>query len=105
MASGKLGNADLAATTNTTVYTVPALKTATINAGFVNRTGAPITVRMAISALNIPTNSEYVEYGASIPANGVLERSGIVCGEGEKVVCYASAVGISVRIFGFEGAQ
>lgn len=105
MASGKLGNADLAAITNTTVYTVPASTVATINAGFVNRTGAPVTVRMAISALDTPTDAEYVEYGASIPANGVLERSGIVCGAGEKVVCYASAVGVSVRIFGFEGAQ
>jgi hypothetical protein len=105
MASGKLGNADLAAATNTTVYTVPALKTATINASFVNRTSGAVTVRMAVSALATPTDAEYVEYGASIPANGVLERSGIVCGAGELVVCYASSAGISVRIFGFEGAQ
>ena len=31
MASGKLGSAALAATTNTSVYTVPALKVATFN--------------------------------------------------------------------------
>ena len=103
MASGKLGNADLAATTNTTVYTVPVGKVATINAGFVNRTSGNISVSMAISATGTPTTVEYVEYGALIPANGVLERSGIVCGAGENVVCWASAAGISVRIFGFEG--
>ena len=102
MATGKLGNADLAATTLTTVYTVPALKVATLNAGFVNRTGGAINVRMAIASTGTPSLAEYVEYDASIPANGVLERSGIVCGAGELVVCYASAVGISVRIFGFE---
>lgn len=102
MASGKLGNADLAATTNTTLYTVPALKTATINASFVNRSATAVTVRMAIAATATPTDAEYVEYDASIPAYGVLERSGIVCGAGELVVCYASATGVSVRIFGFE---
>ncbi|DAB30678.1 MAG TPA: hypothetical protein CFH84_02690 [Sulfurimonas sp. UBA12504] len=102
MASGKLGNASLEAITNTTVYTVPAGKVATINAGFVNRTSSPITVRMAIAVLATPTDAEYVEYGASIPANGVLERSGIVCGQNEKIVCYASVTGVSVRIFGFE---
>jgi hypothetical protein len=102
MASGKLGNADLAATTNTTLYTVPTGKVATVNASFVNRTGVSVTVQMAISATGTPTNAEWVEYGAVIPANGVLERSGIVCGAGELVVCYASATGVSVRIFGFE---
>lgn len=102
MPSGKLGNANLTAATNTTLYTVPADKVATINASFVNRTSGSIAVRMAISAIATPTLAEYVEYDAVIPANGVLERSGIVCGSGELVVCYASATGISVRIFGFE---
>lgn len=102
MASGKLGNADLAATTNTNLYTVPASKTATINASFVNRTSGNISVRMAIAAAAIPVTKEYVEYDAVIPANGVLERTGLVAGAGELIVCYASATGISVRIFGFE---
>ena len=102
MASGKLGIADLAAVTNTTLYTVPVGKVATINASFVNRTAGNVSIRMSISVLATPALTEYVEYDAIIPANGVLERSGIVCGEGELVVCYASAVGISVRIFGFE---
>ncbi|MDD2267014.1 hypothetical protein [Sulfuricurvum sp.] len=102
MASGRLGNADLAATTNTKVYTVPVGKVSTINAGFVNRSSVQVKVRMAIASTDVPTNAEYVEYDAPIPANGVLERSGIVCGENEKIVCYASSTGISVRIHGFE---
>ena len=102
MASGKLGIADLAAATNTTLYTVPVRVVATINASFVNRTAGNVSIQFAISALATPVLAEYVEYNAVIPANGVLERSGIVCGAGELVVCYASAVGISVRIFGFE---
>ncbi len=104
MPSGKLGNADLAAATNIIVYTVPVGTVATMNASFVNRTAGNINVRMAVTATSTPTLAEYVEYNALIPANGVLERTGIVCSAGELVVCYADIAGVSVRIHGFEGA-
>lgn len=103
MASGKLGNASLTATTNTIIYTVPALQVATLNINMVNRTSAAITVKLAISANASPVVAEYIEYDISIPANGgVLERSGLVVGAGENIVAYASAAGISVRVHGFE---
>lgn len=102
MASGKLGNANLSATTNTTIYTVPNLMVSTMNINVVNRTSAAITIRLAISANASPVVAEYIEYDVSIPANGVLERTGLVAGAGENVVAYASASGISVRVHGFE---
>lgn len=102
MSSGTLGQADLAATTNTTVYTVPASKVATFNVNVLNRTGANVTARLAICASGSPSNSEYFEYDATIPPNGVLERTGIVASAGKNLVVYASATGVSVNVCGFE---
>lgn len=100
MASGKLGAAALAANTDTSIYTVPASTVATVNVNIVNTTSAAITVRLSIGAAS-PAAQDYIEYDASIPANGVLERSGLVMSAAEVLVARASATGISVRAFGF----
>ena len=51
MASGILGQNALAATTNTTVYTVPGSTHAVVNISVVNRSSsAAATVRLALSA-------------------------------------------------------
>lgn len=102
MANGKLGIADLVATTNTDVYSVPTGKTATVNISVSNRASTSVAVRVAIAATVSPTASEYIEHDVTIPPYGVLERTGVVMTALEKVVCYASASGISVRIHGFE---
>jgi hypothetical protein len=77
MASGILGQSNPTATTNTTVYTVPA-------------------------ATATPGNGEWLEYDASIPANGVLERTGIVAEATKQVVAYVSAATASVNVYGYE---
>lgn len=100
MAAGKLGAASLAANTNTTIYTVPASTVATVNINMVNTTSAAITVRLSIGAAS-PAAGDYIEYETSIPAYGVLERSGLVMSAAENLVAIASATGVSVRAFGF----
>lgn len=102
MASGKLGAASLSGATNTTIYTVPTGKVATFNVNMVNTTTEAIKVRLALSATATPTNSEYIEYDVSIPANSVLERTGLMASVGEMVVAYAAANGVSVRVYGIE---
>lgn len=102
MASGTLGQADLVAITNTAVYTVPAGKVASFNVNVLNRTASNVTVRMAISATSSPTNSEFLEYEATVPANGVMERTGLVASAGKNLIVYASSTGVSVNVFGFE---
>ena len=102
MASGILGQSSPAATTNTTVYTVPASTTATFTVSICNRGSSAITARLAIASTATPTNAEWIEYDASIPANGVLERSGIVAQAAENVVAYVSAATASVNVYGFE---
>jgi len=100
MASGLLGKADLAATTDTSIYTVPESIVATVNINLVNRTAAAITIRLSIGAAS-PADEDFIEYDTSIPAYGVLERSGLVMGAAEVLVARASAVGVSIRAYGF----
>ena len=102
MATGILGQSSPAATTNTTVYTVPAATTATFNVSIANTTGNIIAVRLAIAGTGSPAASEYLEYDTALPANGVLERTGIVAQAAENVVVYASATGLSVNVYGYE---
>jgi hypothetical protein len=102
MATGILGQSSPAATTNTTVYTVPAATTATFNVSIVNTSISTATVRLAIAATGTPTTAEYLEYDTILPPNGVLERTGIVAQATENVVVYASATGLSVSVYGYE---
>lgn len=102
MASGTLGQSAPAATTNTTVYTVPVGKIAIFNVNIVNRGTTTISVRLAIAATGTPSNSEYLEYDANISASGVLERTGLMATAGKLVVAYASTANASVNIYGYE---
>lgn len=102
MASGILGQSDLAATTNTTVYTVPASKVATFTVNCCNRSSNSVTVRLALASSGTPALSEWIEYDTAIPANGVLERTGLVAHAAERLVAYAGAANVSVSVYGFE---
>jgi hypothetical protein len=102
MPSGRLGTADLAASTNTTTYTVPGATFSVVNISLCNRTSASITVRLAIAATSTPAVDEYIEFGTVIPANGVLERTGIVMSATNRVIAFASAAGVTAMVFGIE---
>ena len=102
MPSGVLGQSAPSATTNTTVYTVPASKVASFNVNIVNRGTSAATVRVAIASTATPADAEWIEYDASIPASGVLERTGIVAHAAERVVVYASTANTSVNVCGYE---
>lgn len=102
MASGILGQANPAAATDTTVYTVPSSVTATFNISIVNLTGSAVSVNVAIAGTATPATSEYIEYQTVILANGVLERGGIVAGTGERVVVNCSNANCAVSVYGFE---
>lgn len=102
MADGRLGVAALAATTNTTVYTVPAGKVATFNIRATNRGSTAVDVRIAVAAAGTPTNAEWIEYDARIGPNSPLGNTGIRAGAGERVVAWASAAQVSIRVEGYE---
>ena len=104
MASGILGQSAPAATTNTTVYTVPASTLAVVNISVVNRGGSAATVRVALAAGSTPTDDEWIEYNTSVGSTSVLERTGIVLDATKNVVVYASAAATSVSVYGLESA-
>jgi len=103
MASGVLGQSALTATTNTTVYTVPASTLAVVNINVVNRsTSAAADVRIALASTATPTTAEWIEFDATIPPRGVLERTGIAMQATEKVIAYSSTANCSVSVYGLE---
>jgi hypothetical protein len=102
MATGRLGAFDISSTTNTTVYTCPAETFTVATISLCNRSASARTVRIAVASASTPTVAEYIEYDASLLANGVLERTGIVVDAGKLLVVYASAADISCVVMGIE---
>ena len=105
MASGILGQAAPSASTDTTVYTVPASTLSVVNINVLNRSASnPVNVRIALAASGTPTNSEYIEYDVTVPAKGVVERTGLALNAGKQVVVYVSTGDTSVSVYGLEQA-
>lgn len=105
MATGILGTpADLAATTNTTIYTVPADTFAIVTISVCNRSTSTRDVRVALAASGTPSNSEYIEFDTELVANGTLERSGVVVQAGKNIVVFANSTDVSAMVYGIETA-
>ncbi len=104
MATGRLGVADLAAATNTTLYTVPASTFSVVTVNLVNRGASAANVRIAVASSATPADSEYIEYDVSLAAKGVLERTGIVMDAGKLLVVRSSAVSVNAVVYGIETA-
>lgn len=102
MALGTLGQSAPSATTNTIVYTATAGTTGTLTINICNRASTSGSVRLAISDTASPDAKDYIEYDATVPAKGVLERTGVVISGGKKLVVYCSTANFSVNVYGFE---
>lgn len=100
-----LGQNDLAATTNTDVYTVPASTETIISTIIIaNRTGSAESYRIAIRPDGATLSDEhYIAYDVPIPANDSTTITlGITLDAADVLTCYASAVDLSVNVFGTE---
>jgi hypothetical protein len=106
MATGRLGVQAIPATTNTTVYTVPAGYYTIANVSIVNRGTAAINLRLAMTtsggASPSPNVEEWIEYDTIIIPNGVFERTGLVLNYGLHLVVYSSAANVGCTVYGIE---
>lgn len=103
MATGRLGNGQLTASTWVNCYDVPTGKIASFSILITNRSGGSITVSIAISnSTSSPANSEYIENNVTIAPDGIFERTGLVASDYEYVLINSSATLTSYRIHGYE---
>ena len=102
MANGLQGFADLAANTNTTLYTVTSGLTGSFSVNFTNRNEFPVVISLAICATSTPANGEYILYQIEIDGNSSFERSGLVAQGGKLVVVSSSSAGVSSQVYGYE---
>jgi len=104
MATGILGQNALAASTDTTVYTVPAATFSIVTVNVTNRNATSRNVRIALAASGTPSNEEYIEYDTELLGHGTLERGGIVVDAGKNIVVYASGTDVTAVCYGIETA-
>ena len=100
-----LGQAAPAATTETTLYSVPAATQAVISTITVaNRTANAVTFRISNSVAAAATaNKDYLVYDATIGANSMITFTlGITMGALDVLRVYASALALSFNAHGSE---
>lgn len=100
-----LGQNDLAATTLTDVYTVPSATETVISTIIIaNRTASAETFRIAIRPNGATVSDEhYIAYGVPIAANDSTTLTlGITLDATDVLSVWASAVDLSVNVFGTE---
>ena len=100
-----LGQLDTAATTQTTLYTVPDLsQTTTSTLRITNRNASPVTYRVRIKVAGAgDDDKQFLAYDTSLAAN-VSDSLilGMTLAQTDEVAVYASATGLSWNLFGVE---
>lgn len=100
-----LGQVAPAATTNTTLYTVPASTQAVVSTITVsNRSAAQRTFRIAVRPDGASlANQHYLAYDSPIAANDTVALTlGITLGDTDVITVYASTADLSFTAFGSE---
>lgn len=85
------------ANTEQVLYTVPASTEVLTAVNVCNKSSAAITVSIGLLASGESSTAAggFIEYDTSIPANGVLERTGILLAAGEKIAVTSSSTSVA----------
>lgn len=105
MPYGRLGVADLTASTNNTVYTAPTgVLYAEVDVIVLNSDVADRSTKVYVTTNTAsPSTNERVEDGVILPASGgKLELSGLILSPGESIVIYPSGSNLTARVQGKE---
>jgi len=100
-----LGQSNPSATTQTTLYTVPASTSAVVSTVTItNLAGTDATFRLAVRpAGETLANKHYITYDTTVPANDMVALTlGVTLATTDVVTCYASTANVSFSIFGSE---
>lgn len=101
-----LGQSNPAATTETTLYTVPAATSAVVSTLMIcNQSSSAATYRIAIrpSADGTTTAKHWIIYGATVAGSDSTALTlGITLATGDKIQIYASTANLSFSAFGSE---
>ena len=100
-----LGQSAPSATTDTTLYTVPASKAAIISTIVIaNRDSASATFSIAVRPAGATiANQHYIAYGVSVGANDSTALTlGVTLATTDVVTVYASSANLSFNAFGSE---
>jgi hypothetical protein len=84
---------------------VPVGYYAVFNVSVTNTNSSATTIRLAMSTASSAGGviaAEYLEYGTTVVANGVFERTGLVAQAGMYIYVYASQTNVNVNVYGIE---
>lgn len=104
MAHGKLGVSNLAADTNTTVYTAASTCVmAKVTLYVSNRSESAAAVDIAISSTPASVGAgEWIETGTTLSAGGVYTLTDLILSPSEAVVVKSNKANVTVRVMGSE---
>lgn len=100
-----LGQAAPNATTETTLYTVPAATSTVVSSLIVaNRGASVVTFRVSIAVGGgVTQNKDYLYYDILMPPNDTfIATVGLTLAAGDIVKCYASTANVSFNLMGEE---
>lgn len=102
MATGKLAAVNMTAGTETLIYECPEDTFAVVTVSVCNRSTSSSDIRMALTNELPAAVADFIEFDTSLPARGVLERTGVVLAAGQKISGRSSSANVSFVVYGIE---
>ena len=100
---GALAQSAPAATTLTTIYTVPASRRATVEVVACNRSGVPVAIRLSLAQNGAADAlSQYLLYDYVLSENAAQSSAPITMGDSDELRVYVSAADVSFTVNGIE---